>query len=154
MRKMLSIILLFLLCPYVSAHGCERRTISIPVRGSSIIFIGTDERMPKDGCFRFSIDDKSSHNPVNLIEAEDQIIATMPHWIYLEIKESKGDHECMVQVNKLDYFGALIDFYVEKWVNSGMDISKLGHLRDGAGESFQNQLQELVCKRVKQALDT
>jgi hypothetical protein len=148
---MFSLVALILIGIGAEAHAqnCKPSTISIPIRASSIIYNGHDEGMPRNSCYRFSIDDREMPSPSNLEQVKDQIVQSMPHWIFRAIQESYGDDECIVRVNKLDYFGLLINYFLDKWKAAGVDVSnftKPGNLDD---ESFSDKLQEEICKKIK-----
>lgn len=153
MRKMLSVIFMLLMSYSVRGHGtslgCELKNISIPVPGASLVFDGTDKNLPKEGCFIFSANVKELRKPIDIQDAENQIIKSMPNWFYKTVQESYGDQECLVQVNKLDYFSILIDYFMEKWGAGGVSLSQFDKFRGKESDSIAIALQEHICQRVK-----
>jgi len=148
MRKLFSLVIFALLVPVAHAQGCGQSKISIPLKPSDVIFTGSDGQLPKNSChYFFSVGKISSRTPRTLVDAEDEIIDKMPHWMYRAVQFSSGDSECLVRVNKIDYFSILIEFFDEKWRVRGLSVSKF--LKFNAGDDYLDVFQQKLCEKIK-----
>lgn len=148
MRTLFSLILFALLVPVAHAHGCGQSEISIPLKSSDVIFTGNDSQLPKNSChYFFSVAKGSSRIPRTLMDAEDEIIEEMPHWMYRAVQFSSGDDECLVRVNKIDYFSILIEYFDDNWKARGLIISKL--IKLNTGDDYLDVFQQKLCERIK-----
>lgn len=153
MRRLLSLIFLAMICFSAHAAGgspaCNKTTIHIGIDPSSMIYNGSDAKLPLDGCFLFSVHGEGLHKPVDINGALDQVTATMPHWMYNAVLNSSGNYRCLVRVNGRGYLYILMNLYITKWKSMGVNIDKLlansGDIRDEPAI----RLQELVCRRIK-----
>lgn len=154
MRAFFSLISLCLMacCSSIHAQDCQKgELLVIPTESASQVFVGGD--MPKDGCYLLNVvDSDRAGAPKDEGEAIDRVVKSLPAWLYVAVGLSSGDTECVVQVNKLDYFDLVVSMWVERWrKNEGVKPSFLGS-RTFEGDPGVDRLQEDSCRRIKEQM--
>jgi hypothetical protein len=143
--------LIGLLGAFHPVHACERKTISIPVSTSELVFHGRDEDMPLNGCYWSAVDDRDMALPGGVDQAVDMMISIMPRWMRVAVQEGRGISACVVVVNNVDYLDVLIRAYVERWHEAGVDMSgwRKGPAEKGfISDPVVEHLQERICLRL------
>lgn len=150
-RRLAFLSLIGLLGAFHPVHACERKTISIPVSTSELVFHGRDEDMPLNGCYWFAVDDRDMALPRGVDQAVDKMISIMPRWMRVAVQEGRGINACVVVVNNVDYLNVLIRAYVERWHEAGVDMSgwRKGPAQKGfISDPVVEHLQERICLRL------
>lgn len=158
MRTLLSIGFMLIgfiaLSPQLIAGECPRGdTIAIPASGESLVFIG--KQVPKDGCYVVAVGNSGLKLPMSEDEARDEIIASLPNWMYVALGYSYGDTKCSVFVNKDDYLDSVISMWVDRWrkesMQRGITNTFLGHGTFEVDKTVE-RLQKGVCIKVKASM--
>ena len=154
MRTMLPLsLLLFAVICFANpcrAAQCEPGHVSpTSVNYDAIVRFGYSKKITSRSCYLFTLKYSAVRKPKNISDAIKQIEFGMPYWMKRALVTGRGHDDCQVNVNGLDYFGLAVDFYIDKWVKSGLDFDRFMQGHGNMDYSPDIRLQDLACKAIK-----
>jgi hypothetical protein len=162
LKMFLGLFVLFCTAAIAEPESHQDVGITISTTSASIaemVYVGTDHEMPKGGSFVIAIDPKAlpvarAKEVQGYLEAALQ---AMPSWMYIALRNSEGDNECMVLINdSLNYYSYFSHFF---WQHHGLDDESNPIRKELRRHGFRqepyafNALETLVCDSTKKGVE-